>query len=198
MYNDIDRLQIFKKKKGEASLSRKCSMKHYTMEIIFSKSKPLIIITFDDDTNLKVESVWKKKFKKINDKTYHIATVIAEKVFEKNEDILGKWNDATFENNEVKTFYGFTKIKGAEVHSLELSKRFVSDWIQEYAKLIKYTVHRNDGFPPITSECLYDASVYGDGTVGNITPEEVDCLRKVINPDGEIITRMKEKLKNTI
>ena len=48
-FNNISNFnRIFKKKKGEASLSRKCSMKHYTMEIIFSKSKPLIIITFDD------------------------------------------------------------------------------------------------------------------------------------------------------
>ena len=29
---------------------------------------------------------------------------------------------------------------------------------------------------------------------GNITIDEYNCLRRIINPDGEIITKMKEKL----
>jgi hypothetical protein len=168
-------------------------MNNYKMEIILYKSKPLIIITFNDKTNLQIESSWKKKFKKIDEKTYHISTTVAERVFLKNKDILGEWKDAKFEDNGVETFYGFKKIKGTEIHSLELSKRFVNDWMQEYTKLMKYTVHRNDGELPITVECLYDAGIYSDGEVGNITMEEFNCLRKIINPDGEIIMRMKEK-----
>jgi hypothetical protein len=165
------------------------------MEIVLSKSKPLIIIAFNDETDLLIDPSWKKKFKKIDKNTYHISTTIAESVFSKNENILGKWKDAKFEENGVQVFYGFKKIKGNEIHSLELSKRFVNDWMQEYTKLIKYTVHRNDENPPITTECLYDAGIYSDGTVGNLTIEEFNCLRKIINPDGEIIKRMKEKLK---
>ena len=169
-------------------------MNNYKMEIVLSKSKPLIIITFNDEIDLQVELSWKKKFKKVDKKTYHISTTIAENVFAKNEDILGKWREAKFEENGVQTFYGFKKIKGNEIHSLELSKRFVNDWMQEYTKLIKYTVHRDDNHPPITMECLYDAGIYSDGIVGDITIEEFNCLRKIINPDGEIITKMKEKL----
>ena len=169
-------------------------MKNYKMEIVFFKSKPLIIITFNDETDLQIETSWKKKFKKINETTYYISTTVAESVFKKNADILGEWNKAKFEDNGVEKFYGFKKIKGNEIHSLELSKRFVNDWMQEYTKLMKYTVHRNDDNPPITVECLYDAGMYSDGNVGDITVEEFNCLRKIINPDGEIITKMKEKL----
>lgn len=165
------------------------------MEIIFSKSKPLIILSFNVDTNLKVNQKWKKKFKKIDGKTYHISTTVIQDVFEKNSDILGNWNNAKFSENGVQKYYGFTKIKGMEVHSLDLSKRFVSDWIEEYTKLIRYTINRDDETkPPIIEECLYDAGIYSNGEVGNVTFEEVDCLRKVISPDGEIITKMKEKL----
>ena len=165
------------------------------MEIIFSKSKPLVILTFDEDTELSVSQRWKKKFKEINKKTYHIATVVIEDVFKTNEQILGKWEEATFDNNEVQQYYGFTKIKGMEVHSLELTKRFICDWMQEYTKLMRYTINRTDKtLPPIIEECLYDAGMYSDGIVGEITEEEVDILRKVISPDGEIITKMKEKL----
>jgi hypothetical protein len=57
-----------------------------------------------------------------------------------------------------------------------------------------YTVNRNNGKLPITVECLYDAGIYSDGVVGEITVDEYNCLRKIINPDGEIITKMKEKL----
>lgn len=170
-------------------------MQDYQMEIIFSKSKPLIILSFSIDTNLKVNQKWKKKFKKIDDRTYHISTTVIQNVFRENEDILGKWETAKFSENGVQQYYGFTKIKGMEVHSLDLSKRFVSDWIEEYTKLIRYTINRGDETkPPIIEECLYDAGIYSDGEVGDVTFEEVDCLRKVISPDGEIITKMRKKL----
>lgn len=171
-------------------------MQNYKMEIIFFKSKPLIIISFPQDVALKIQPSWKKKFKKIDEKTYHISTTIAENVFSVNEDILGKWENAKFEENGVEVFYGFTKIKGNEIHSLELSKRFVNDWMQEYTKLMKYTVNRNTDLPPITVNCLYDASIYSDDLVGDITWDEFNCLRKIINPDGEIIIKMREKLEN--
>ena len=164
------------------------------MEIVFFKSKPLIILTFNNDTDLQIDASWKKKFKKIDNKTYHISTTIVENVFAKNNNILGEWKDAKFEDNGVEVFYGFTKIKGTEIHALELSKRFVNDWMAEYTKLMKYTVHRNGDDLPITVECLYDAGIYSDGEVGNITVNEYNCLRRIINPDGEIITKMKEKL----
>ena len=169
-------------------------MTSYKINIIFSKSKPLIILNFENPTELLSDLSWKKKFKKINDTEYHIATTIIEKVFDKNEDLLGKWHDAKFENDGVSLFYGFTKIKGMEVHSLDLSKRFVNDWLQEYTQLIKYTVNRDGKKPPITAEVLYDGSLYGNGTVGNITMDEYNCLRKIINPDGEIIQNIKKKL----
>ena len=170
-------------------------MSNYQMEIIFSKSKPLIILTFDIDTELSVNQKWKKKFKKIDGKTYHISTTVIQNVFEKNEDILGKWECARFVEGGVEKYYGFTKIKGMEVHSLDLSKRFISDWIEEYTKLMRYTINRdNPNELPIVEECLYDAGIYSDGDVGNVTFEEVDCLRKVISPDGEIITKMRAKL----
>ena len=169
-------------------------MENYKMEIIFFKSKPLIILNFDNDTELKIDISWKKKFKQISGKTYHVSTTIIENVFKKNQDILGEWKDAQFEDNGVEVFYGFTKIKGTEIHALELSKRFVNDWMAEYTKLIKYTVNRGNGLLPITEECLYDAGIYSDGVVGNITVDEYNCLRRIINPDGEIITKMKEKL----
>lgn len=169
-------------------------MAKYTMNIISSKSKPLVILKFNEPVKLFVDTAWKKKFKKIDDTEFHISTTIIEKVFKKNEDILGRWYDAKFEDEGISVFYGFTKIKGMEIHSIDLSKRFINDWMQEYTKLIKYTVNRDDKKPPIVSECLYDGSLYGNGTVGNITGEELDCLRKIINPDGEIIQNIKKKL----
>ena len=169
-------------------------MKNYKMEIVFFKSKPLIVLTFDNDTDLQIDISWKKKFKKIDNKTYHISTTIVENVFAKNQDVLGEWGTAHFEDNGVEFFYGFTKIKGTEIHSLELSKRFVNDWMAEYTKLMKYTVNRNNDKKPITVECLYDAGIYSDGEVGDITVDEYNCLRRIINPDGEIITKMKAKL----
>lgn len=169
-------------------------MKNYKMEIVFFKSKPLIVLTFDNDTDLQIDISWKKKFKKMDNKTYHVSTTIVENVFAKNQDILGDWKNAHFEDNGVEFFYGFTKIKGTEIHSLELSKRFVNDWMAEYTKLMKYTVNRNNDKLPITVECLYDAGIYSDGEVGDITVDEYNCLRRIINPDGEIITKMKAKL----
>ena len=170
-------------------------MSNYEMEIIFSKSKPLIIITFESETNLTINPNWKRKFKKMDLKTYHISTTVIQDVFKRNKNILGEWKNAHFKEGGVEQYYGFTKIKGMEVHSLELTKRFVSDWIDEYTKLMRYTINRNNPEKlPIIEECLYDAGIYSDGEVGDITFEEVDCLRKSISPDGEIITRMREKL----
>ncbi len=172
-------------------------MNNYSMNIIFSKSKPLIIITLKNGEKLKKNPKWKQKFKQIDDKTYHISTVIIKEVFEENKTILGEWRTAKFEPGGVDKYYGFTKIKGMQCHSLDLSKRFVGDWQNEYTPLIRYTVNRGDETKlPITEECLYDNSIYGDGEVGDITEEEVDQLRKVINPDGEIITKMRNKLKS--
>ena len=40
---------------------RRTNMENYKMEIIFFKSKPLIILNFDNDTELKIDISWKKK-----------------------------------------------------------------------------------------------------------------------------------------
>lgn len=173
-------------------------MEKYTMKMIFSKSKPLIILTFEVDTELRKRDRWKKKFKEIDKKTYHISTTFIQEVFEENEGILGKWKDAKIEPSEVKQYYGFTKIKGMEIHALELTKRFIGDWLEEYTKLYRYKInYDNPEMPPIIKECLYDAGIYGNGEVGNITTEEVDILRRILSPDGEIITKMREKLAKT-
>ena len=172
-------------------------MKNYTMKIVFAKSKPLIVLSLKNGVELKISSSWKQKCKKKEDNTYHIYTTIIEDVFTKNSDILGEWKNAKFDEIEIEKYYGFKKISGLEIHSLELTKRFISDWIEEYTKLNRYTINNDDNdMDPIIKECLYDAGIYSDGEVGNVTYEEVDCLRRVINPDGEIITKMKQKLKN--
>lgn len=170
-------------------------MVDYTIDIFFLKSKPIIELVLPKNTVLNIDPIWKKKFKAMGNDTYHISTTVVEKVFKQNEEILGSWNEVRFNHDEIKSFYGFTKIKGMEVHSIELSKRFVNDWLNEYTKLYRYDINMEDnGFPPIIAECLYDASVYSDGTVGKITEEEVNILKKIINPDGEIITNMKAYL----
>ena len=169
-------------------------MQKYSLSICFSKSKPLIILSFDEATEIVIDKSWKKKVKKIDEKTYHLSTTMVEDVFFKNSDKLGNWNEAHFDNWEIEKYYGFVKCKGMEIHSMELSKRFISDWIQEDTKLIRYTISTSSGSAPIIEECLYDAGIYGDGYVGNITEDELNRLKKVINPDGEIITNIRKKL----
>ena len=149
-------------------------MKLYKMSIVSLKSKPIIVLTTDDSITITKHPEWKQKFKQVEKNTYHIATTIIEDVFNKNSDILGNWHDAKFENDGLDKYYGFTKIKGTDCHCIELSKRFVADWENEYTALFRYTVNReNNGLPPIIKECLYDASVYGNSEVGNVTEEAI-------------------------
>lgn len=166
-----------------------------TMDIAFEKNKPYVTICFDENTAIKKKTVYGQKFKKIDDRTYKIATTIIKKVFADYPDVLGKWQDAKFASHSIDKYYGFEKSKGFVIHSLDLNKRFLKDWEDEYTKLMRYTVNtKDDNNPPIIEECLYDAGIYSDNEIGNVTQEEYNCFKKVLNADGDVIVGIKKKL----